>query len=128
MATNRNEKPSSATTSTAATTSAATSSLEEESLSDHDETINIDDPFIFNTENDQNVDRNETDINEIDWTQAQGITPDSHLAWALDGHIRVRSVMNPQIPLTGLVSSVVVVIVREAFWNAEVIFSVVLMF
>ena len=78
--------------------------------SDRDETINIDDPFIFtaadNNEAATNFERAETDINEIDWTQTQGITPDSSLAWALDGHIRMRNdVSNRLFAQTGLVSS-----------------------
>ena len=79
-------------------------SIEEDNISDNDETINVDDPFLFNAENEQNFERNETDINEVDWTQAQGITPDSSLAWALDGHIRLRNpVSSGLLPPTGLV-------------------------
>lgn len=90
---------------------------DDNSDSDH-ETINIDDPFIFTATdgvgaggpgneagnfNERN--NNDTDINEIDWTQTQGITPDSSLAWALDGHIRMRNeVSNRLFTQTGLVS------------------------
>ena len=87
--------------------------------SDH-ETINIDDPFIFASTDgvgggagneaggfgERNS--NDTDINEIDWTQTQGITPDSSLAWALDGHIRMRNeVSNRLFTQTGLVRFIV---------------------
>ena len=80
--------------------------------SDH-ETINIDDPFIFtatdgngNETNNFNERNNDTDINEIDWTQTQGIPADSSLAWALDGHIRMRNeVSNRLFTQTGLVNT-----------------------
>ena len=73
--------------------------------SDGEETINIDDAFLFTGDNDAaNFERNETDINDIDWSQTQGITPDSSLAWALDGHIRMRNEVSSRLlPQTGFV-------------------------
>lgn len=93
-----------ATANTSGLGGSSSSIAEDENISDTDETINIDESFHFNEDNEQNFERNETDINEIDWTQAQGITPDSSLAWALDGHIRMRNEVSSRlIPPTGLV-------------------------
>ena len=85
------------------------SNIPEDENSDNDETINIDDPYLFAPENagamGENFERTETDINEIDWTHAQGITPESSLAWALDGHIRMRNEVSSRLfTQTGLVS------------------------
>lgn len=109
MLSNENEvtagtSSASSSSSVAGTASVDNMMLDDGNSSDNEETINIDDPFLFASDNNnENFERSETDINEIDWTQVQGITPDSSLAWALDGHIRMRNeVSNRVLPQAGL--------------------------
>ena len=76
---------------------------DEDSTSDSDENVLLEDPFLVNAEQ-NNYERSDSDLNEVDWNQSQGITPSSSVAWAVDGHIRVRNeISNRLLPPPALV-------------------------
>lgn len=78
----------------------------EDSSSDSDDNNTLDDAFDLNAADLSNIfeQQNEnTELNEIDWNQTQGGAAD--LAWAVDGHIRLRSETSARgIPAPFLVS------------------------
>lgn len=77
----------------------------EDTTSDTEDSSRLDDSFVITDITASPLERNDSDLNEVDWNQSQGITPESSVAWAVDGHIRVRNeVSNRLLPPPGLVS------------------------
>ena len=76
----------------------------EDAVSDTEDSSRLDDSFVITDISASPMERNDSDLNEVDWNQSQGITPESSVAWAVDGHIRVRNeVSNRLLPPPGLV-------------------------
>lgn len=75
-----------------------TASRDDESTSDVDDGIEINDQY---SEHASQYGRSA--LHGVGWNQNQVITPQSTIAWAVDGHVNRRSEMSSRLPPPGLV-------------------------